>query len=374
MHRHTQLEEITRKEKPELLPERWPPLPQVQRILAKKLGLLLSTRPTDPSESHPPRAASNGFYFLTGTSEGKEIFIRAAFNQRQRRCAASASFLVAHEGRILSSIVTHPNIEQYCTHNNRGPFYYLATELVKGMQLSKLLKENEYQEKFSLQSRLLLAKGIASGLDHLHTQHKIVHRDISPGNIMIDRLLAQQQPEHAGVIIDFEYAIELEGQKTLHRYIALSSYSPDEVLWEAFLSSSPKKGQKKDLLSRIDDKNRVERLSQRPQVINSFTNDKIAFVHLFVHILTGHHPYAHRNTDTILPRSTPINSNASNAAKLLLKRGSFNPEGLPSNVEGKIRIAIINPSSIGSLVNFVQEITSLYEIEQQKKLLQLIAS
>jgi len=58
---------------------------------------------------------------------------------------------------------------------------YIVMEFVQGSVLAELVKNG----KLSLETAAGMLKPICSALDYMH-DHRIIHRDIKPGNIMVD--------------------------------------------------------------------------------------------------------------------------------------------------------------------------------------------
>ncbi len=84
----------------------------------------------------------------------------------------------------LSAKLDHPNIiTAYDGGEDKG-VYYLAVSFVDGIELQeKLAKDKIIPEKEALG----YIRGVASALDYAWKEFNILHRDIKPGNIMIDK-------------------------------------------------------------------------------------------------------------------------------------------------------------------------------------------
>ena len=81
----------------------------------------------------------------------------------------------------------HPNIAAYNNlekdHTNGN--YYLIMECCEGEDLRRWIKRKHREQDLTVADVLPILKQIAKALDYAHSM-KIIHRDIKPGNIMID--------------------------------------------------------------------------------------------------------------------------------------------------------------------------------------------
>ncbi len=84
------------------------------------------------------------------------------------------------EARLAASL-NHPNIAAIYNSGEEAGLSYIVMELVKGQKFSDLLRANE----LTLHRRLKIVAQIAEALAEAH-RHKIIHRDIKPGNIIIN--------------------------------------------------------------------------------------------------------------------------------------------------------------------------------------------
>ncbi len=88
------------------------------------------------------------------------------------------------EARIVGSL-KHPGIVQVLSFGSDGDEHFLAMELVKGKPLNVVLNTATNGGK-RMEPKLAasIAAQIADALHHAH-QHKIVHRDVKPSNILL---------------------------------------------------------------------------------------------------------------------------------------------------------------------------------------------
>lgn len=86
-----------------------------------------------------------------------------------------------HEAAIASTL-RHPNIVPILDVGEAAGCHYLAMELIRGRSLAQILEQEPL-----LPPQLVAAVGlaVAQALDYAHSQG-VVHRDIKPGNILIE--------------------------------------------------------------------------------------------------------------------------------------------------------------------------------------------
>jgi len=93
----------------------------------------------------------------------------------------------------LAAQLTHPNIVQIFDLGKAGGFYYIAMEFVDGRDLRTLLRKvREYKLPLPEAVAAAVTMKVANALDYAHRERgindlelKLVHRDISPQNILI---------------------------------------------------------------------------------------------------------------------------------------------------------------------------------------------
>jgi len=83
----------------------------------------------------------------------------------------------------IAAKMSHPNIVTAFDAGVDKNIYYLAINYVKGENLEKVLRRTGH---LSEKDALAIALAIAQALQYATEKHGLVHRDIKPGNIMID--------------------------------------------------------------------------------------------------------------------------------------------------------------------------------------------
>ncbi len=155
-----------------------------------------------------------------------KLFRRELF---QAAPAAIAMFLA--EARLAAQL-SHPNVVQIFDVGEADGDLYMAMELVDGRDLRDLIDEARPSPPHLVAH---LGVEIARALGYLHTAHdlrgrpmKIVHRDVSPQNVLVDR-------SGRVVLIDFGVALAGEGElQKRRRKVAgnLAFMSPEQCYGE----------------------------------------------------------------------------------------------------------------------------------------------
>lgn len=83
----------------------------------------------------------------------------------------------------LASRLRHPNIARVYDYGYAQPYYYTVIEYIAGGSLKQMLKN---QGRLQLAQAISIFKQVAAALDYAH-KLQIVHRDISPGNLLVEQ-------------------------------------------------------------------------------------------------------------------------------------------------------------------------------------------
>jgi serine/threonine protein kinase len=83
----------------------------------------------------------------------------------------------------ITSRLRHENIIQIYDHGYQPPYYYTIMEYVAGGALRDILKDIS---RLPLETALDVFRAAGTALDYAHA-HGVIHRDVSPGNILIEQ-------------------------------------------------------------------------------------------------------------------------------------------------------------------------------------------
>lgn len=121
----------------------------------------------------------------------------------------------------IATRLQHPHIVQLYDHGHYPPFFCTMLEYIHGASLAQLL---EREKRLSPDDALRIFKHIALALDYAHSLD-VIHRDVSPGNIMIEQATGR------ALLTDFGIAREPNTSLTTTRSIMGTPgfWSPEHV-------------------------------------------------------------------------------------------------------------------------------------------------
>jgi serine/threonine protein kinase len=156
------------------------------------------------------------------------------------------------ESRVAAAL-NHPNIIHIYDAGQSENLLYFAMEYISGPTIAHLLKQ---KGRLPVQNAVDIAAQVASALDYAHAEAQLVHRDVKPENIMLDRwgnvkvvdfglarVAGSQGITRVGAVVGSLYYVppeQLFGQKPDGRS---DVYSLGVALYEMLTSQRPFRGQ-----------------------------------------------------------------------------------------------------------------------------------
>lgn len=126
------------------------------------------------------RGGMGTVYLALHRKLGRRVAIKVLATDRQQKENSVRRF--QREARTFAQI-RHPHIANLYEFEDSGSIQFLALEYVEGTDIEK---ERRRQRNWSIKEVGNLLFSVASALEHTHKKG-ILHRDIKPGNILIER-------------------------------------------------------------------------------------------------------------------------------------------------------------------------------------------
>ncbi len=120
-------------------------------------------------------------YLATQISMDRKVAIKVLQAPMTQDSESIRQFL--QEVRMLARL-EHPNIVTAFEAGEDGGVYFLAMQYVEGSNLARRLRE---KGPLSEAEAMRIAGKVAKALQYAWEQHHVLHEDIKPGNVMIDR-------------------------------------------------------------------------------------------------------------------------------------------------------------------------------------------
>lgn len=150
-----------------------------------------------------------------GRGATSEVWLAHHLTLEQRKVAVK--FLLSQEPEtverfnreaMVMSTLHHPNIVAVYDHGYAIPYYYTVIEFIQGCALQSLI---ERVGRLDILDALNIFRQIASALDYAHANH-IVHRDISPGNILVEEETGRALLSDFGIARDLRRNITVDSR------------------------------------------------------------------------------------------------------------------------------------------------------------------
>jgi serine/threonine-protein kinase len=164
----------------------------VRRIAVGGMAELYLARSTDPADAEPAVAVKRVHPHLSHDPEFVAMFVA--------------------EARIAATL-HHPNIVRVLDLGTHEDEHFFAMEYLHGENVRSILREASHRGGVPFGCALSIVIGAARGLHHAHEQSGVVHRDVSPSNVIVTfagdvkvvdfgiaKVFAQTRQTQAGVL------------------------------------------------------------------------------------------------------------------------------------------------------------------------------
>ena len=145
---------------------------------------------------------------------------RLVVKQIRDELATDAEFVRRFVAEAKTTVaLSHPNIVPVYELGVEQGTYFLAMELVDGVSIAELLNEG----KLSPEEGAYVGVEVCRALDYAHRRMKVVHRDITPRNVMVDE-------EGQVKLIDFGIASMARLESTEQQVFGSPGHMPPEQM------------------------------------------------------------------------------------------------------------------------------------------------
>ena len=128
---------------------------------------------------HLGSGAMGDVYLAEEAITNRKVAVKFVQSRIQDDPAAMARF---HKEIEAAATLVHPNIALFAGHGTWNGMTYMAMELVEGVELATFVQNGA---RLSEEIALFLIIQIAEALEYAHQRTGLVHRDIKPGNIIL---------------------------------------------------------------------------------------------------------------------------------------------------------------------------------------------
>eukprot|EP00826_Nyctotherus_ovalis_P059872 TRINITY_DN8364_c0_g1_i12.p1 TRINITY_DN8364_c0_g1~~TRINITY_DN8364_c0_g1_i12.p1 ORF type:complete len:388 (-),score=118.85 TRINITY_DN8364_c0_g1_i12:132-1295(-) len=153
----------------------------------------------------------------------KEILLNS-FNAVPRSDEGDVGDILCREVEILKEL-NHPNIIKYYNSFHQEDYLYIIIELIDGMTLAEYIASvSEKHQTIPEEEVWSIFIQLCEALRYLHVEKRVVHRDIAPTNVMVNR-------KGTVKLMDFGLAKDLEQQSgMLKSFAGTVVYSCPEIV------------------------------------------------------------------------------------------------------------------------------------------------
>uniref|UniRef100_A0A3B5ANH6 NIMA-related kinase 10 n=1 Tax=Stegastes partitus TaxID=144197 RepID=A0A3B5ANH6_9TELE len=194
-------------------------------------------------QNRPPLRVINGYSILDHLGTGafgsvfkvrkqsgqnllalKEVNLHNPAFGKDKKSRDSNVEKIISELTIIKEQMTHPNIVRYYKTFLEGDKLYIVMELIEGVPLAEQFNSlKEKQQRFTEDRIWNMFIQMCLALRYLHKEKRIVHRDLSPNNIMLGE-------KDKVTITDFGLAKQKEENSKLTSVVGTILYSCPEVV------------------------------------------------------------------------------------------------------------------------------------------------
>lgn len=146
----------------------------MQSLIGQQLGDYLL-------ETELGRGSMGVVYRATGVRQGKPFAVKVLLEP----LASDMSFVTrfTREARIIGNL-RHPNIVRVFDAGRQGQHLYFVMEYFAGQTAGHMLRE---RGRLPVGQVIEIAAQAADALDYAHVHGRLVHRDVKPENLLVDR-------------------------------------------------------------------------------------------------------------------------------------------------------------------------------------------
>ncbi|XP_038566526.1 serine/threonine-protein kinase Nek10 [Micropterus salmoides] len=194
-------------------------------------------------QNRPPRKVINGYSILDHLGTGafgsvfkvqkqsgqnllalKEVNLHNPAFGKDKKSRDSNVEKIMSELTIVKEQMTHPNIVKYYKTFLEGDKLYIVMELIEGVPLAEHFNSlKEKQQQFTEDRIWNIFIQMCLALRYLHKEKRIVHRDLTPNNIMLGE-------KDKVTITDFGLAKQKQENSKLTSVVGTILYSCPEVV------------------------------------------------------------------------------------------------------------------------------------------------
>ncbi len=132
--------------------------------------------------------------------------------------------LLGHFGREAQNMknLAHPNIVRFYDFVHHEDYAYIVMDYIDGFSLSAVLKKlRQREEQLPIDEAVRILIQVARGIDKIHRAN-FIHRDIKPGNILIEK------QDGTAYVADLGIMIDLHDENLLSLAAGTRAYMPPE--------------------------------------------------------------------------------------------------------------------------------------------------